>query len=111
MDEKLVGLPGRFEANLPHGDVTSPYSESPLEEEMNVLRCLQDQLQWQQLVGLDPFGLNWLISAGQSEKEPWDLLQNVLWWTPSQRHMAPSISGQQDLVFWRPRGQAVTRWL
>lgn len=29
MDEKLVGLPGRFEENLPHGDVTVSYSESP----------------------------------------------------------------------------------
>lgn len=42
MDEKLAGLPGRFEKNVPHEDVTVPYSESPLEGEMKVLRCLQD---------------------------------------------------------------------
>lgn len=64
MDEKLAGLPGRFEKNVPHEDVTVPYSESPLEGEMKVLRCLQDRLQLQQLVGLDLFGPNWLISVG-----------------------------------------------
>lgn len=74
-DKKLVGLPGRFEENLPQRDVTVPHSESPLEGERKVLCCLQDQLQLQQLVGLDLFGPNWIISAGWLEKEPsWDLL-------------------------------------
>lgn len=74
MDDKLVGLPGRFGENLPYSDVTVLYSESSLEGKTKVLCCLQDQLELQQLVGLDPFGPNWLISAGWLEKEPWDLL-------------------------------------
>lgn len=90
MDKKLVGLPGKFEEDLPHGDVTVPHSESRMEGETKVLWCLQDQLQLKQLVGLDLVGTNWLISAGWLERDPWDLLYHVLWWTPSPRHTALS---------------------
>ena len=64
MHKKLVGLPGRFEENLPHADTTVPCSKSLSEGEMKVLRCFQDQPQLQQLVALELFGPSWLISAG-----------------------------------------------